>query len=91
MHQCNDIIVPMHYFNLVQVDHTHNCNTRHAFRINFLQNYVRTELGKKTISSIGPKIWSKIPRNVKLCGIHKLKKEYKKFLVNQYRLKQYDD
>ena len=53
MHQCSNKIVPMHYFDLVQVDHTHKYNTRHAFHGNFKQPYVRTELVKKTISFIG--------------------------------------
>ena len=56
MHRCNNKTVPKHYFDLVQVDHTHNYNTRHAYHTNFKQSYVRTELGKKNISSIGPKI-----------------------------------
>ena len=61
MHQCSNKIVPMHYFDLVQVDRTHKYNTRHVFHANFKQLHVRTELDKKTIYFIGPKLWSKIP------------------------------
>ena len=71
----------MHYFDLVQVDHTHNHNIQEMRFIQILISIMSEEYWvKKKFSSVGPKTWSKIPGDIKLCDIHKFKKEYKKFL-----------
>ena len=45
----------------------------------------RTELGKKTFSYIGPKIWQEVPFELKSLSYNQFKKKFELFLTCQYK------
>ena len=45
-----------------KITQKHHYKTRPAAQQNYFQPRKRTEIGKKTFSYIGPKIWQEVPR-----------------------------
>ena len=62
----------------------HHYKTRLAAQQNYFQPKNRTELGKKTFSYIGPKIWQEVPFELKSLSYNQFKKKFKLFLTCQY-------
>ena len=63
----------------------HNYNTRHGINNFFLPRKNKSK-GQKSLSYLGPKLWSEIPDCLK--NYHKISTfnfNYKKLLLNQYR------
>ena len=61
-------------------------NQKHklAAKQNYFQPRKRTELGKKTFSYIGRKIWQEVPFYLKSLSYNQFKKKFKLFLTSQY-------
>ena len=85
LHRCINKIVPMHYFNLVKVDHTHNHNTKHAFHcfIQILSSIMSQQnwVTKKRFFLLGQKYGVKFLGTLHsvLCGTYKFKRTLKVF------------
>ena len=69
---------------IVSITQKHHYKTRLAAQQNYLQPRKRTELGKKTFSYIGPKIWQEVPFELKSLSYNQFKKKFKLFLTCQY-------
>ena len=67
----------------IPVTQKHQYKTRQA-KQNYFQPRKRTELGKKTFSYVGPKIWQEVPFELKSLSCNKFKKKFKLFLTSQY-------
>jgi len=70
--------IPLTYCNLIKVESTHNYRTRHAQESIFKKPNASTELGKKSFSFKGPKIWNEIPDNLKDQSFNSFKSKLKK-------------
>ena len=51
--------------NFERVNWTHDNNTRHSNKGNYVLPKIRTEAGKKSIVYWGPKIWQEVPLDIK--------------------------
>jgi len=51
--------------NFELVNWTHNYNTRHSNKCNYVLPKIRAENGKKSIVYWGPKIWQEVPPDIK--------------------------
>ena len=69
---------------IVSITQKHHYKTRLAAQQNYFQPRKRTELGKKTFSYIGPKIWQEVPFELKSLSYNQFKKKFKLFLTCQY-------
>jgi len=58
--------------------------TRNALKYNFNQSYARTDLGKRALSFIGPKIWRTVPSDLKMCSFSTFKNNLKNNLLKTY-------
>ena len=70
---------------LVKVSDIHSHNTRYASNLNFHVPRLRSNYGKHTFKFAINKTWEEIPTKIKTLSYHKLKKEYKRILVNSQR------
>ena len=68
----------------ISITQKHHYETRLAAKENYFQPRKRTELGKKTSSYIGPKIWQEVPFELKSLSYNQFKKKFKLFLTGQY-------
>ena len=69
---------------IVSITQKHHYKTRLAAQQNYFQPRKRTELGKKTFSYIGPKVWQEVPFELKSLSYNQFKKKFKLFLTCQY-------
>ena len=67
---------------IISITQKQRYKTRLAAKQNYFQPRKRTELGKKTFSYIGPKIWQEVPFELK--SLSQFKKIFKLFLTSQY-------
>ena len=78
---CNNLLPSA--FNDMFNSNNHNYNTRNAS--DFKYPKIRTELGRKSISYQGVKIWNEIPKYIKTSkNIKSFKHSYKNALISQY-------
>ena len=68
---------------IISITQKHHYKTRLAAQQNKITRK-RTELGKKTFSYIGPKIWQEVPFELKSLSCNQFKKKFKLFLTCQY-------
>ena len=59
---------------IISITQKHHYETRLAVKQNYFQPRKRIELGKKTFSYIGPKIWHEVPFELKSLPIINLKR-----------------
>jgi len=84
MYQFNIEKIPMKYCHLVKSDQVYNYDTndiRNALKCNFNQSFARTDLGKRALSFIGPKIWRILPSELKICSFSTFKNNLKNNLL----------
>ena len=62
----------------------HNYNTRMAANDNYFIAQTRTNLGLRSFSYVGPKLWQTIPTEFKNMNFTQFKYKYKKHLLNSY-------
>lgn len=72
------------YQTIINITQIHHYKTRLAAKQNYFQPRKKTELGKKTLSYIGPKIWQEVPTELKSLSYYQFKKKLKCFLTSQY-------
>ena len=75
----NKISTPSH---LLPISKTHTYNTRLSNNKNYYQNFNRLNIGKRTYSSQGIKVWRKIPTEFKSLPSHLFKLKMKNYLLN---------
>ena len=63
---------------------TNQYNTRLSKNKNFVIPRVRTQLGKKSLSVTGPRIWQEVPIEIKMKSNTIFKRLYKSFLISKY-------
>ena len=82
----NEANIPELFQNyLVKVSDIHSHNTRYASNLNFHVPRVRSNYGKHTFKFAITETWEEIPTKIKTLSYHKVKKEYKRILVNSQR------
>ena len=64
---------------IISITQKHHYKTRLAAQQNYFQPRKRIELGKKTFSYIGPKIWQEVPFELKSLSYNQFKKKFKLF------------
>ena len=71
--------------NLTKVDSIHNYKTRLSVNQNFSLPAIRTNLGKKSFSFMGPQAWSNISNEVKILPPNLFKKTVLKSMLETYK------
>ena len=69
---------------IINITQKYHYKIRLAAKQNYFQPRKRTELGKKTFSYIGPKLWQEVPFELKSLSYNQFKKIFKFFLTSQY-------
>ena len=69
---------------IISITQKHHYKTKLSAKQNYFQPRKRTELGKKTFSYIGPKIWQEVPFQLKSLSYNQFKMKFKLFLTSQY-------
>ena len=64
LYQFTNNMLPQVFMNYMSTP-SHNHNTRFASQQNFSRTRVRTNRAQNTLECLGPKVWSKIPLEVK--------------------------
>ena len=67
--------------NLTQV---HHYGTRLASNLNYFPQSIRTNLGKRLFSYVGPLTWQEVPSGMKSASAQVFKKKFKKYLIDKY-------
>ena len=62
--------------------HSHNTRSSHA---NFYHPSFSTNLMKQALSISGPRVWSKVPEELKNLNFYLFKKGYKNYLIKRYQ------
>ena len=71
--------------NLIKIQDIHSYNTRASSNDNLYHQYVRTNKGIGSLKHQGPKIWMKIPTEIKKSDtIFHFKSKFKQHLLNKY-------
>ena len=75
--------------NVVNLSLCHKHNTRLSSNHNYFLNQPRTNLGLRSFSYAGPKIWQCVPTEFKdkIKAFSSFKYKYKKYLISLYKLK----
>ena len=63
--------------------HSYNSNTRHSANSNYFLIRKRTEMGKKSFSFIGPKIWQSVQELISYT-LHSFKRKLKLHMIAKY-------
>ena len=69
---------------IISITQKHHYKTILAAKQNYFQPRKITELGKKTFSYIGPKIWQEVAFKLKSLFYYQFKKKFELFLTSQY-------
>ena len=72
------------YFTKIQFLHKHD--TRLKTRQKYYLPRMTTSLGQRSLTYLGPKIWSEIPNELKSLSVYGFRKQYKKHLTKQASL-----
>ena len=76
----NNLLPPI--FDSYMARPTHNHNTRYVSNLNFNRIRVRTNRAQNTLQCLGPRVWSKIPLEIKqACTFSLFKKKMKTHLL----------
>ena len=70
--------------NLVLFKNTHLYNTRHSAKSNYVFVRELTEMGKKSLSFIGKKIWQNVTQELKSHTLNTLKRKLKLYTIAKY-------
>jgi len=52
--------------------------------MNYYQNQARTEIGQRSLTCIGPKVWHTVPIDIKNLSANAFKARNKAYLIDQY-------
>ena len=80
----NKSLAKSQFQTVISITQKHHYKIRLAAKQNCFQPRKRIELGKKTFSYIGPKIWQEVPFELKSLSYNQFKKIFKFFLTSQY-------
>ena len=76
----NNLLPPI--FDSYMVRLAHNHITRYVSNLNFIRIRVRTNRAQNTLQCLGPRVWSKIPLDIKqACTFSLFKKKLKTHLL----------
>ena len=62
----------------------HGYQTRHSTQLNYFLPGKCIETGKKSFQFYGPKIWQKVPSDIKTHSFENFKVKYKRYLLSFY-------
>ena len=71
-------------FKALHLGSRHSYNTRAAGNSNYVIPQVKTNIGLRSFSFLGPKVWQSVPTQFKSISFHSFKHKYKAFLLDQY-------
>ena len=68
--------------NYTLLDNIHSHNTRRKHEKNYFMTRVSSKQAQKCLQYNGPKIWNKIPLQLKEMNFYKFKKKFKRKLIS---------
>ena len=84
MHAYDNNLLPNtfdNYFTKIPLLHKHD--TRQTTKQKFHLPRMNTSLGQRSLTFLGPKVWSEVPEHLKTMSAYGFKKQYKRFLLSK--------
>ena len=86
MHKYKSNLSNVGEFMSTKLTNKHNYNTRISANNNYFIPQTRTNLGLKSFTYIGPKLWQTVPTEIKNKPFIQFKSQYKKLLLQSYSI-----